>query len=200
MSRPPPDPSRFARDLVRATFPETSPRSLARLARHARFEVLRVVAANARTPATTLFKLGARFPEVLRDHPTFVRTLTDDRLWRRVPDATLRSLLRLGTLPRALLERMATRRARDVREAAAARLRRMAARQGDEDGRRRLPLARTTVAALHEDPNAEDDVVLEALRQSFTIAKERVRCIEASALRKLRHPSRSKRLREFIES
>ncbi len=41
---------------------------------------------------------------------------------------------------------------------------------------------------------------LEEVGQDFEVTRERIRQIEAKALRKLRHPSRSKRLRSFIES
>ncbi len=34
---------------------------------------------------------------------------------------------------------------------------------------------------------------------SFAVTRERIRQIEAKALRKLRHPSRSKKLRAFLE-
>ena len=40
---------------------------------------------------------------------------------------------------------------------------------------------------------------LEEIGQEFGVTRERIRQIEAKALRKLRHPSRSKRLKEFIE-
>lgn len=40
---------------------------------------------------------------------------------------------------------------------------------------------------------------LEEVGQSFAVTRERIRQIEAKALRKLRHPSRSKRLRNFLE-
>ena len=43
------------------------------------------------------------------------------------------------------------------------------------------------------------DHTLEDVGQKFTVTRERIRQIEAKALRKLRHPSRSKRLRSFIE-
>ena len=36
--------------------------------------------------------------------------------------------------------------------------------------------------------------------QDFELTRERIRQIEAKALRKLRHPSRSKKLRSFVES
>jgi RNA polymerase primary sigma factor len=38
---------------------------------------------------------------------------------------------------------------------------------------------------------------LEEVGQSFTVTRERIRQIESKALRKLRHPSRSKSLRVF---
>ena len=41
---------------------------------------------------------------------------------------------------------------------------------------------------------------LEAVADEFGLSRERIRQIEAKALRKLRHPSRSKRLRSFVES
>jgi RNA polymerase primary sigma factor len=41
---------------------------------------------------------------------------------------------------------------------------------------------------------------LEEVGQNFAVTRERIRQIEAKALRKLRHPSRSHRLRNFLES
>jgi RNA polymerase primary sigma factor len=41
---------------------------------------------------------------------------------------------------------------------------------------------------------------LEEVGQNFAVTRERIRQIEAKALRKLRHPSRSCRLRDFLES
>ena len=40
---------------------------------------------------------------------------------------------------------------------------------------------------------------LEEVGQNFAVTRERIRQIEAKALRKLRHPSRSRKLRAFLE-
>jgi RNA polymerase primary sigma factor len=40
---------------------------------------------------------------------------------------------------------------------------------------------------------------LEEVGKEFQVTRERIRQIEAKALRKLRHPSRSKKLRDFLE-
>jgi len=45
----------------------------------------------------------------------------------------------------------------------------------------------------------KSDHTLEEVGQNFDVTRERIRQIEAKALRKLRHPSRSKRLRSFVE-
>lgn len=41
---------------------------------------------------------------------------------------------------------------------------------------------------------------LEEVGKEFNVTRERIRQIEAKALRKLRHPNRSKRLREYVET
>lgn len=40
---------------------------------------------------------------------------------------------------------------------------------------------------------------LEEVGQKFKVTRERIRQIEAKALRKLRHPSRSKKLKDYLE-
>jgi RNA polymerase primary sigma factor len=45
----------------------------------------------------------------------------------------------------------------------------------------------------------QTDHTLEEVGQEFDVTRERIRQIEAKALRKLRHPSRSKQLKSFIE-
>jgi RNA polymerase primary sigma factor len=44
------------------------------------------------------------------------------------------------------------------------------------------------------------DHTLEEVGQQFSVTRERIRQIEAKALRKLKHPSRSKILRTFLDS
>ena len=41
---------------------------------------------------------------------------------------------------------------------------------------------------------------LEEVGREFNVTRERVRQIEAKAMRKLRHPSRSRQLQDYLES
>ncbi len=67
-------------------------------------------------------------------------------------------------------------------------------------------------AVLNELPARERDVIrmrfglnderartLEEVGREFDVTRERIRQIEAKALRKLRHPSRAKRLKDFLD-
>ena len=45
----------------------------------------------------------------------------------------------------------------------------------------------------------KSDHTLEEVGRNFSVTRERIRQIEAKALRKLRHPSRAKRLRSFVD-
>jgi RNA polymerase primary sigma factor len=47
----------------------------------------------------------------------------------------------------------------------------------------------------------EDDIprTLEEVGKEFNVTRERIRQIEAKALRKLRHPSRSRKLKDYLE-
>ena len=44
------------------------------------------------------------------------------------------------------------------------------------------------------------DHTLEQVGQQFSVTRERIRQIEAKALRKLKHPSRLRELRSFLDS
>ena len=47
--------------------------------------------------------------------------------------------------------------------------------------------------------NAGRARTLEEVGKEFDVTRERIRQIEAKALRKLRHPSRSRKLRDYLD-
>ncbi|RYE00921.1 MAG: hypothetical protein EOP61_12690 [Sphingomonadales bacterium] len=49
-------------------------------------------------------------------------------------------------------------------------------------------------------PSAELTSPCEEVGQQFSVTRERIRQIEAKALRKLKHPSRSRKLRSFLDT
>jgi len=49
-------------------------------------------------------------------------------------------------------------------------------------------------------PAMSTDHTLEEVGKQFDVTRERIRQIEAKALRKLKHPSRSDKLRSFIDT
>ena len=47
--------------------------------------------------------------------------------------------------------------------------------------------------------NGEKPQTLEEIGSKMNVTRERIRQIEAKALRKLRHPSRSRKLKDYLE-
>jgi RNA polymerase primary sigma factor len=64
-----------------------------------------------------------------------------------------------------------------------------------EEGQRRV-----LQVVLNSSVAIEEILTLEEVGQDFVVTRERIRQIEAKALRKLRHPSRSKELKTFMEN
>jgi RNA polymerase primary sigma factor len=61
-------------------------------------------------------------------------------------------------------------------------------------------LRETTTRVLASLTPREERVLLEEVGQQFSVTREHIRQIEAKALRKLKHPSRSRKLRSFLDS
>jgi RNA polymerase primary sigma factor len=62
-----------------------------------------------------------------------------------------------------------------------------------------LTLREEKVLRMRFGIGEKSDHTLEEVGQDFEVTRERIRQIEAKALRKLRHPSRSKKLKSFVE-
>lgn len=62
-----------------------------------------------------------------------------------------------------------------------------------------LTLREKRVIELRFGLHGERERTLEEIGQEFKITRERIRQIEAKALCKLRHPSRSRKLKDFVE-
>jgi len=75
-----------------------------------------------------------------------------------------------------------------------------------EDKEVKSPMAETAVTLLREVIRLRSGIgdgcprTLEEVGAVFNVTRERIRQIEAKALRKLRHPMRSRRLRGFVEA
>jgi len=54
------------------------------------------------------------------------------------------------------------------------------------------------LSARRFDIGVNTDHTLEEVGQQFSVTRGRIRQIEAKALRKLKHPSRSRKLRSFL--
>ena len=70
---------------------------------------------------------------------------------------------------------------------------------------RQGPVDITSIEAVVEVPEnfgieMSTDHTLEEVGKQFDVTRERIRQIEAKALRKLKHPSRSDKLRSFIDT
>ena len=68
-----------------------------------------------------------------------------------------------------------------------------------EDVLASLPLRERRVLQLRFGLEDGRSRTLEEVGREFGVTRERIRQIEAKALRKLRHPSRSKQLKDYLE-
>ena len=63
-----------------------------------------------------------------------------------------------------------------------------------------LPPREAKVLRMRFGIEMSTDHTLEEVGKQFDVTRERIRQIEAKALRKLKHPSRSDKLRSFIDT
>ena len=64
----------------------------------------------------------------------------------------------------------------------------------------RIPSPTSPVLRMRFGIGMNTDHTLQAVGQQFSVTRERIRQIEAKALRKLKHPSRSRKLRSFLDN
>ena len=84
-----------------------------------------------------------------------------------------------------------------------ARIETLAARKGRETATRvlaSLTPREERVLRMRFGIGMNTDHTLEEVGQQFSVTRERIRQIEAKALRKLKHPSRSRKLRSFLDN
>ena len=67
------------------------------------------------------------------------------------------------------------------------------------DGLRLADGAKERVLRMRFGIGMNTDHTLEEVGQQFSVTRERIRQIEAKALRKLKHPSRSRKMRSFLD-
>ena len=72
-------------------------------------------------------------------------------------------------------------------------------RVGEQSVPRSLRFRETSLALLRMTAYRANDCGGTHHRKQFDVTRERIRQIEAKALRKLRHPSRSEQLRSFLQ-
>jgi hypothetical protein len=105
--------------LAIASDPSTPPQKLRALAQHANVDVRCAVAANANTPAETLFELAAEFPRAFLGNALYLLLLLEDPGFpRSMPAPAMEALLTLEDLPREVLEQAAYHFDHEVRRAA----------------------------------------------------------------------------------
>ena len=73
-------------------------------------------------------------------------------------------------------------------------------RETTDTGARLADAARGARPRMRFGIGMNTDHTLEEVGQQFSVTRERIRQIEAKALRKLKHPSRSRKLRSFLDN